>query len=72
MLNDDNMAGFLRQYAEIVERAMADVLGATLRLHIVVGGRAARSEAPPAESEGPDEELGLLDYARKNLGGERR
>jgi hypothetical protein len=72
VLNDETMAGFLREYAAIVERAVAAVLGAPLRIHVVVGGRGARPEEPATGSEGTDDELGLLDYARKNLGGERR
>ncbi|MEO6990273.1 MAG: DNA polymerase III subunit gamma/tau [Candidatus Baltobacteraceae bacterium] len=72
VLNDETMAGFLREYAAIVERAVAGVLGAPLRIHVVVGGRGARPEEPTTGSDGTDDELGLLDYARKNLGGERR
>lgn len=72
---DEAMASFLRSSAEIVERAMRDVLGRPMRLIVrtEAGASAERpaheaDDAPRAANEGGEPEPGLLAYARRQLG----
>jgi DNA polymerase III subunit gamma/tau len=76
--SDPNQAAILRENAAVVERAIADVLGAPLRLQVVHerGGqpRSAHRGAPSAQDGGPKvgeaegSGLDLLDYATEKIG----
>jgi DNA polymerase-3 subunit gamma/tau len=76
-LVDASMESYVRDHAAIIERAIADVLGAPLRLRVRVDRQQPRSahraapETASAESGSaePDAgELDLLDYAVKRIG----
>ena len=75
-LVDASMESYVRDHAAIIERAIADVLGAPLRLNVSIDGsgrspraRSAHRAAPPSEPEAEqaDDGLGLLDYASKRI-----
>jgi DNA polymerase-3 subunit gamma/tau len=66
---------YVREHAPIIERAIAEVLGVPLRLHVKAdrgssqtrsSHRAAAREPEPA-AEGDSDAIGLLDYASKTI-----
>jgi hypothetical protein len=77
-VGDAIQEGLIRDRTAVIEKAVADVVGAPLRVAIRVRGatpspaRASVTEAPKSLAEsatGPGGEIDLLAYARNKIGG---